>query len=357
MFTLLWWLGPWMDQQKSPSDISLDKIPISNGEFELFVYRSQKKKSKGAIYVIPGLHYEGPEDIRLDRFARVLAASGMIVGVPALPTMKNLIMTPSVWEENIQGFECFLQLELPKKPGVFSISAASIVAFQLGAHERWGRYIREMLTFGGYVDWSESLIFSLDGKIDEDIYIPVDPLGMPVIFLNLLEQLSEIQDKDAFKTQLLQFVTSTWEKEEMQSFACYAPLAKEISRDVALQDRELFLQACGVEEGGVDIIRRIILDELYDSSWLQPKQFFHKMQTKVTVAHGREDGVIPFTQAERLWGEIGLEMRGGYHVTGIYHHTGLISLQKLLRMFLQLPTEVWNSIGLVRSIARVGGVI
>ena len=57
---------------------------------------------------------------------------------------------------------------LPKKPGVFSISAASIVAFQLGAHECRGRDIREMLTFGGYVDWSESLIFSLDGKIDED---------------------------------------------------------------------------------------------------------------------------------------------------------------------------------------------
>ncbi len=355
MFTLLWWLGPWMNQQKSPSDISLEKIPVSNSEFELFVYRSQRKESKGAMYVIPGLHYEGPEDIRLDRFARVLAASGMVVGVPALPTMKNLIMTSSVWKENIQGFECFLQQELPKKPGVFSISAASIVAFQLGAHEYWGRDIREILTFGGYVDWSESLIFSLDGKIDEDILIPIDPLGMPVIFLNILEQLS-IQEKDAFKIQLMKFVTSTWEKEEMQSFECYAPLAKKMSLELGLQDRELFLQACSVEDGGIDIIRKILEDELYDSSWLQPKQFLNKIQTKVTVAHGREDGVIPFTQAERLWEEISPEMRERFHVTGIYHHTGLISFRKLLRMVLQLPFELWNSIGLVRSIARVGGI-
>lgn len=356
MFTLLWWLGPWMDQQKSPSDISLERIPVSNGGFELFVYRSQKKKSKGAMYVIPGLHYEGPEDVRLDRFARVLAASGMVVGVPALPTMKNLIMTPSVWEENIQGFECFLQQELPKKPGVFSISAASIVAFQLGAHEHWGRNIREMLTFGGYVDWSESLRFSLDGKIDEDMCIPVDPLGLPVIFLNMLEQFP-LQDQDAFKIQLLQFVTSTWEKEEMQSFECYAPLARTLSRNVDLKDRDFFLQACSVEEGGIDIIRKILLDDLFDSSWLQPTQFLHKIHTKVTVAHGREDGVIPFTQAEKLWETINPEMRVGYHVTGLYHHTGLISLQNLLRMTLQLPIELWNSIGLVRSIARVGGVI
>ena len=357
MFTLLWWLGPWMDQQKIPSDISLEKIPVSNGGFELFVYRSQRKKSKGAMYVIPGLHYEGPEDVRLDRFARVLAASGMVVGVPALPTMKNLIMTTSVWEENILGFECFLQQELPKKPGVFSISAASIVAFQLGAHERWGRDIREMITFGGYVDWGEALSFSLDGKIDEDIWVPVDPLGLPVIFLNMLEQLPEIQDKGAFKIQLMQFVTSTWEKEEMRSFESYAPVAKRLSRDIGQQDRDLFLQACSVKEGGIEIVRKIILDDLYDSSWLQPKQFLHKIQTQVTVAHGREDGVIPFTQAERLWEEISPEMREGFHVTGLYHHTGLISLRKLLRIILQLPFELWNSIGLVRSIARVGGIV
>ena len=55
-----------------------------------------------------------------------------------------------------------------------------------------------MLTFGGYVDWSESLRFSLDGKIDEDMCIPADPLGLPVIFLNMLEQFP-LQDQDVFK--------------------------------------------------------------------------------------------------------------------------------------------------------------
>ena len=134
-------------------------------------------------------------------------------------------------------------------------------------------------------------------------------------------------------------------------------LQKKISQDVLPQDKALFLQACSIKEGGIDRIRRILLNELYDSTWLQPHQFVKKIQTKVTVAHGREDGVIPFTQAKRLWEEIIPDMRLGYHVTGLYHHTGLISLRKLQRMILYLPIELWNSIGLVRSIARVGGIV
>jgi hypothetical protein len=357
MFSLLWWLGPWMDQTKSPQNIQLQKIPVANGEFELFVYRPKNKRSTGAIYVIPGLHYEGPEDLRLDRFARVLANSGMVVGVPSLPTMKKLIMTPRVWEENIEGFQVFLQQDLPIEPGVFSISAASIVALHLASHEFLGSKIRETLTFGGYIDWNEALMFSLDGKINEQIQIPVDPLGLPVIFLNMICQFPEIQDPRLFEEQLMSFVERTWEKEEMQSKEVYEPIAQMLSKEIPLQDQTLFLQACAVEDGGKEKICKILQDGKYDSSWFDPHPFLQTIQTKITIAHGREDGVIPFTQAQILWQEIHPDKKSKFHVTGLYHHTGPVSLQRLVGSLLQLPVELWSSIGLVRSIARVGGIL
>ena len=356
MFSLLWWLGPWMEQSKSPPNIKCTKIPVSNGMFDLFVYQPPTK-AKGAIYVIPGLHYEGPEDVRLDRFARVLAHSGMVVGVPALPTMKGLIMTPDVWTENTLAFEAFLEQNLPKKPGVFSISAASIVAFHLAAHPILGKNIRELLTFGGYIDWNQALVFSMNGIIDKDIQVPIDPLGIPVIFLHVLPQIKDIENIAMFRKELLVFVERTWEKEEMQSKTAYEPVAYELSQNLMPADRDLFLQACVVKEGAKEIITSILAKENADWSWFEPHPWIEQIKTQVTVAHGKDDGVIPYTQAQELWNIVPQTQKGKIHVTGLYHHTGPISLRRMMGLLIELPVELWNSIGLVKSIARTGGIL
>ena len=88
MRKLLYWLGPWVNQKRSPRGITRDSIVVDEG-FSMWIY--SPRKTTGAMFVIPGIHYEGPADIRVDRFARVLADSGMVVGVPLILIITNTI--------------------------------------------------------------------------------------------------------------------------------------------------------------------------------------------------------------------------------------------------------------------------
>ena len=94
VFTLLRWLGPWMDQNRAPKGVKREDLQKKEEDFSIWVYSSQHVR--GALYIVPGLHHEGPSDPRLDRFARVLAKAGIVVGVPFLPTSMSLRMEPSL---------------------------------------------------------------------------------------------------------------------------------------------------------------------------------------------------------------------------------------------------------------------
>ena len=70
MLTLARWLGPWADSTKAP-EISTDEAFV--GDIRVRLYHP--RKTPRATYLIaPGLHYAGPDDPRMDRFCRILAA-------------------------------------------------------------------------------------------------------------------------------------------------------------------------------------------------------------------------------------------------------------------------------------------
>jgi hypothetical protein len=210
---LLFWLGPWSDQEKSPKKIEKECLPLERG-FDLWIY-NHPKRNLGTIFVIPGLHPEGPADARLDRFCRVLANSGMRVGVPSLPTMRGVVMAEGVLADSKQAFQTFLEETGEEKVGVFSISAASIAGISLAVDPILSKRVSFLHTFGGFSDWSEALLFALSGEINEGgERLEPDPLGLPVIFLNLMESfplfLSEMRESLIPKWK--EFVARTWEK-------------------------------------------------------------------------------------------------------------------------------------------------
>ena len=190
--TLLWWLGPWCNQEKSPKSITTEEhfVSTNNDSFRFRIYSGAVRL--GAVLVLPGLHPDGLDDRRVDRFCRVLAGSGAIVGVPELPTMTQSVMVPSLLEDTeaaVELFVSYLSDVGQETLGVFCISASSIAGLHLATHPTWSSRVSRLHLFGGFADWMASLRFAMTGTI-VDVYPPeqieVDPLSF-VVYMNLMQ--------------------------------------------------------------------------------------------------------------------------------------------------------------------------
>ena len=78
-----------------------------------------------------------------------------------------------------------------------------------------------------------------------------------------------------------------------------------------------------------------------------------RVQIPLDISHGRDDFVVPYPQAEQL-AKWSASSRTRVFVTGLYHHTGVVSLSRLLRQLLGLPREIWTSVRMVRALADLG---
>src|SRR3569623_3716312 len=79
------WLGPWAVATRAPD------VPVRDRE--VAGLRVRVYGDGGTPYLIaPGLHYAGPDDPRMDRFCRILAAAGHHVAAPFVPAY--LALTP-----------------------------------------------------------------------------------------------------------------------------------------------------------------------------------------------------------------------------------------------------------------------
>ena len=86
--------------------------------------------------------------------------------------------------------------------------------------------------------------------------------------------------------------------------------------------------------------------------WLDPKPLIQSIQVPLDISHGRDDFVVPYPQAYEL-----LKMSSTntqIFITGLYHHTGVVSIQRMLSKLLGLPQELWTSLSMVKALARLG---
>src|SRR5262245_36535473 len=115
---LIRWLAPWAPQHRSPTGIQrrrrlfrdgeitgraarhLGRVPNESGprKLEAYFYRPDAEPL-GAWLISPGLHFDGPDDPRLDRFCRVLANAGQLVIAPFLPSYLELLIDPSAADD------------------------------------------------------------------------------------------------------------------------------------------------------------------------------------------------------------------------------------------------------------------
>lgn len=344
--TLVRWLGPW-EKHGVPRSVTRTERPIAKGDLRAYLY-TPRSRPRGTYVIAPGLHFLGPDDPRLDRFCRILAASGVLVLAPFLRDHANLRVSPRATDDLAAAFDEAETLapDLPK-PAIFSISFGSQPALALGARDSHRDRIGALVLFGGFADFAASVRFCLTGRAQHegrDLHIAHDPLNAPVVWMHLLELLTLDCDREAVQRAWRTMVERTWGRMELKAEGARDPIAHAIAKELPARDRAVFLLGCGLAEGGSEHLEYALarLGELY--SFTDPTPHFARITAPVAIVHGRDDDVIPWFEAEKLRA---MAPRARVLITGLYGHTGAASVspRALLR-------ELATMISVVTTLAR-----
>ncbi len=278
----------------------------------------------GTYLIAPGLHFLGPDDPRLDRFCRVLAAAGFFVVAPFLPAYVDLRVHPSA-PDDLEIVARALGDGLPgrRRPTLFSISFGSWPAFEVAA--RLGSNVDGVITFGGYAEFDAAVRFCVDGVMrspEGDETLARDPLNSPALFLNLLPYLDAGGDTRELEAAWRCMVYRTWGRMELKQPGRLEPFARELVADVPSRHRDLFLIGCGVIPGAVELVEAGLGRAGDALGFASPASALDRLECPVVICHGRDDDVIPYGEAYKL--ARALEPRGPTRLllTGLYGHTG-----------------------------------
>ncbi|MGE5181120.1 MAG: hypothetical protein ACM31C_03615 [Acidobacteriota bacterium] len=333
VITLARWLGPWADATKAPPVVSFDERV---GDTRVRVYG---ERVRGTYLIAPGLHYAGPDDPRMDRFCRVLAAAGHEVVAPFIRDYLALVPGRGAIDEFARVFARYRRRE----PAVFSISFGSLLAFALAAEH--GDAIERLVVFGGYADFHETMRFCLTGDVSSGRRAARDPLNQPVVLLNLLDHVAhDPAHRDALVAAWRRYVERTWGRPELKARDRFVAIAEELAPEVPEPVRELFLVGIGARPGAWELAAPALAK--FDASALDPAPYLARVRGRVDLVHGADDDVIPFEQSHALAAALtNADVR--VHVTGMYGHTGA-SMATLAA----LPKELATMLRVLRVLAR-----
>ncbi|HUS30057.1 MAG TPA: alpha/beta hydrolase [Kofleriaceae bacterium] len=309
LFTLARWLGPWADSTKAPTVETRDEVVA--GIKTRFYGRGRKR-----VVIAPGLHYAAADDSRMDRFCRIVAASGSEVIAPFIPDYLKLTPGNQAKRDFTAVFD-----EIAKtgdKPIVFSISFGSLLAFALAAER--GEQIERLIIFGGYSDFHAVMRFCLTGEVASGRKATRDPLNQPVVLMNLLHILEHDRSQTpALVEGWMTYVRRVWGRAHFKVDRAFVPVAEEIAPSVPESVRELYRVGIGVVPGAVEIAMPAL--EKFDATALDPMPYLACVKNRVDLVHGMDDDVIPFEQSHELAARlVNADVR--VHITGLYGHTG-----------------------------------
>jgi pimeloyl-ACP methyl ester carboxylesterase len=329
--TLARWLGPWADPARAPDVQVADEFV---DELRVRIYGAASARSP--FLVAPGLHYAGPDDPRMDRFCRVLAAAGARVVAPFVPDYLALYPCARAIADFARVADA-----LPRwsahKPIVFSISFGSLLALALAAERPDA--IARLVVFGGYRDLRTTLRYCLTGA-------GRDPLNQPVVLMNLLDR---IPHDRAHAGELVagwrRYVERTWGRPEMKAPARYLAIAEELAPTVPTAVRELFLVGIGARPGAAALVEAALAEESDHTRELDPSPYLPAVRGRVDLVHGAGDDVIPIDQSHALAAALS-HADARVHITGLYGHTGA-SASRLVA----LPRELATMVRVLRVLA------
>ena len=319
------WLGPWAEG-RVPRGVRRQTAAVEGtaGPTKAYVYTPESPRA--AYLVLPGLHFLGPDDPRLDRFCRVLARAGFLVVAPFIRAFGRLVLDRSAFADARAALGLAraraAQLGLDE-PAVFSISFGSALALDLATLDTGGP--AAAVVFGGFCEFLPTVRFAVTGRSEHAGQVHEltrDPLNSPAVFLNALHALELEGDRDALAAAWREMVYRTWGKMELKVPGARDPFAHAIAAGLAPELREPFLRGCMLEPGALAWLEDALARGADDLAFFDPGDRLARVASPVWLVHGRDDDVIPYFETLKLAEALPRRALAGLHVTGMFGHTG-----------------------------------
>lgn len=355
---LAWWLGPWSPRAARPRNVrrqTLRNIHSADGG-PSYLYAPTDRPARVAWLISPGLHHEGPDDPRMDRFAAVLASTGAVVLSPRSPGLCSLQLGRDAVDSLARAHAVLCAA--PEAAGlpvrIASVSVGALAALRLAATPGLANAanprnaatpgaIERVVVIGGYGD-PEALMASLCGADPE----PRDPLNQPVAFLTFVDDLpAPIHDRARLITAWRWFVRTAWPRDAWKrpGATAHHDAARELAREVDARDRDLFLVGCGAAPGGHALIRAAHAAGEY--SFLDWRRHAAAIRADVVAVHGINDNVIPIGQLDALAAAL---PRARTVRLGAFAHSRTVAGRDLLAHAPRLADEVRALRDVVRAL-------
>lgn len=290
---LAWWLGPWASSSATPADVVRTRLALGGGSY---VYRSTRLAPRVAWLVSPGLHPDGPDDPRQDRFARVLAAAGALVLSPRSPTLTGLRLAAGAITDLAVARAALAELHeargLPVR--LVSPSVGSLAGLHLAADP--AAAITRTVMIGGYVD----LAAQVQTLCNADP-VPRDPTNQPVVMATFLDHMPvTVADRAGLRAAWDAVTREVW---AMPGWArpgsvAHLDVVHRRAATVAAADRDLFLIGCGVKPGGAALAAAALATGAYRSHELRP--LLPAITGELIAFHGPSDACVPIEQLDAL---------------------------------------------------------
>lgn len=325
--TLLRWLGPWAGTSAPPGIVRTERLLGEARSLRAYLYEPPGR-ALGAYLIAPGLHFLGPDDPRLDRFCRVLAAAGLLVLAPKLPDHLSLRVSPRTTGDLALAWDDVADLAARRRlarPAVFTISFGSAPAIELAARDGYRGRVGPLVLFGGFADFAASVRFAVTGEMvheRERLTLPRDPLNSPAVFVNLLPYLDVRGDRGLLEAAWREMAVSTWGRMELKRPGARDPFAAAIADRLPAELREVFLIGCGLRPGGAELLEAGLAAAGDAFAFADPRPHLARVVAPVVIVHGKDDDVIPYCQAHLLRAALPAGHRHRLHLTGMYGHTG-----------------------------------
>lgn len=290
---LAWWLGPWAPQGRAPGAVTRTRLAQGGGSY---LYTPRARAARAAWLVSPALHPDGPDDPRLDRLARVLAAAGAVVLSPRSPTLAGLRLGAGAIAELAAARAALVAR--PEAAGlplrVVAPSVGSLAALHLAADP--AAAVSRTVLLGGYVD-AAALVRSMCGGEP----VPRDPTNQPVAFATFVEHLPvAIADRAR--------LVAAWDDvvgraprlapgRHRPGRAHHATVRARAAR-VPAADRALFLVGCGLVPGGAALAAGALATGAY--AYLELGRLAAAVPGELHAFHGPADPVVPIEQQDAL---------------------------------------------------------
>ena len=302
---------------------------------EATLYSPPHKRALPGWVVLHGLTTPGRTHPSLERFARALAATGSVVMVPDIPEWRDLRVATDISIPTIRS----AILDLAGRPnvdheriGVIGFSFGATQAIVAAADPSVERVLHGMAAWGGYRDLHRLFRFGTTGEHELNgirYQLDSDPYGRWIMGANYLTGVAGFAEYGNVAAALRELALESGRRRVYAWDPSYDPDKLRVRARLAESHREVFDLFAPLSGRPMHDLPRaheiaygLAEAALRAEPLLDPGPALAKLRTPILVAHGRNDRLVPFTEAQRLADSIPPGLLAGFAVTSLFAHSG-----------------------------------